>query len=345
MGALSIHGGFLNIEEIAKISGVSRSTVSRVINNDARVRDETRQRVQEVINRLGFQPNAMARSLAGGKSHILGLVIPVGVSALFVDPYFPLLIQGVSSACNAREYSVVLWLAEPEYERRMMREILHNGLVSGVIVASMVFDDPIVHALAESDIPFILVGRHPDNEKISYVDVDNLNSAREAVSHLVRLGRKRVATITGPQNMVVGIDRYQGYLDAVRRAGLVVDPNLVAEGDFSDMGGYMCMKSLLPFRPDAVFAASDIMAVGAMRAINEAGLRIPVDVAVVGFDDIPVAAHTNPPLTTIRQPAMRTGSLSTEVLIDMVEHPVSQPHRIVLPTELVIRSSCGSVKP
>ena len=334
----------MNIEEIAKISGVSRSTVSRVINNDARVRAETRQRVQEVINRLGFQPNAMARSLAGGKSHILGLVIPVGVSALFVDPYFPLLIQGVSSACNAREYSVVLWLAEPEYERRMMREILHNGLVSGVIVASMVFNDPIVQALAESDIPFILVGRHPHDERVSYVDVDNLNSAHEAVSHLLRLGRKRVATITGPQNMVVGKDRYQGYLDAIRSGGLVVDPNLVAEGDFSDMGGYFSMKGLLPFHPDAVFAASDIMAVGAMRAINEAGLRIPGDVAVIGFDDLPLAAHTNPPLTTIRQPAIRTGVVTTEVLIEMVEHPVSQPRRIVLPTELVIRSTCGSVK-
>ena len=334
----------MNIEEIAKISGVSRSTVSRVINNDARVSEETRRRVQEVINRLGFQPNVMARSLAGGKSHILGLVIPVGVSALFVDPYFPLLIQGVSSACNARDYSVVLWLAEPEYERRMMREILHNGLVSGVIVASMVFDDPIVHALADSNIPFVLVGRHPQNEKVSYVDVDNLNSAREAVTHLLRLGRKRVATITGPQNMVVGMDRYQGYLDAIRWAGLVVDPNLVVEGDFSDMGGYSSMQKLLPFHPDAVFAASDIMAVGAMRALSEAGLRIPVDVAVVGFDDLPLASHTNPPLTTIRQPAMRTGTVSTEILIEMVEHPVPQPHRIVLPTELFIRSSCGSVQ-
>jgi LacI family transcriptional regulator len=334
----------LNIEEIAKISDISRSTVSRVINYDTRVSEETRRRVQEVINRLGFQPNAMARSLAGGKSRILGMVIPVGVSALFVDPYFPMLIQEVSSACNARDYSVVLWLAEPEYERRMMREILHNGLVSGVIVASIVFDDPIVHALADSNIPFILVGRHLQNEKIRYVDVDNLNSARKAVTHLLRLGRKRVATITGPQNMVVGMDRYQGYLDAIRWAGLVVDPNLVVEGDFSDMGGYSSMQKLLPYHPDAVFAASDIMAVGAMRALSEAGLRIPVDVAVVGFDDLPLAAHTNPPLTTIRQPAMRTGTVSTEILIEMVEHPVPQPHRIVLPTELVIRTSCGSVQ-
>ncbi|MDR3574480.1 MAG: LacI family DNA-binding transcriptional regulator [Anaerolineaceae bacterium] len=334
----------MNIEEIARISGVSRSTVSRVLNEDARVRKETRLHVQEVINRLGFQPNAIARSLASGKSHILGLVIPVGVSALFGDPYFPLLIQGVSSACNARDYSVVLWLAEPEFERRMMREILHNGLVSGVIVASMVFNDPIVQALSDSNIPFILVGRHPDNKQVSYVDVDNLDSAREAVSHLLRLGRKRVATITGPQNMVVGIDRYQGYLQAIRRAHLPLDPNLVAEADFSDMGGYFGMQKLLPYHPDAVFAASDVMAVGAMRAIGEAGLHIPADIAVVGYDDIPLAAHTNPPLTTIRQPTLRTGLVSTELLIEMVEHPVSPPQRIVLPTELIIRSTCGSIK-
>jgi DNA-binding LacI/PurR family transcriptional regulator len=116
------------------------------------------------------------------------------------------------------------------------------------------------------------------------------------------------------------------------------------EGDFSDMGGYTSMQKLLPHHPDAVFAASDIMAVGAMRALNEAGLTIPAEVAIVGFDDLPIAAHTNPPLTTVRQPAMRTGTVSTEILIEMVEHPAPQPHRIVLPTELVIRSSCGSIQ-
>ncbi|MER3515336.1 MAG: LacI family transcriptional regulator, partial [Chloroflexota bacterium] len=165
-----------------------------MINNHPHVRPETRQRVLDIARRLNYQPNAAARGLAAGRTRILGLVIPMGVSALFTDPYFPLLIQGVSSACSALDYSVMLWLAEPEYERRTIRQVLQSGLIDGVIVASMLMDDPLVEALLARGLPFILVGRHPTNERISYVDVDNQDAAREVVAHLLRLGYRRVAT-------------------------------------------------------------------------------------------------------------------------------------------------------
>ncbi len=332
----------MNLEEVAKLSGVSRSTVSRVINNDPNVKSATRDKVLEVIHQVNFHPNAAARSLAAGHTRILGLVIPKGVLTLFIDPYFPLLIQGVSSTCNTRDHSVMLWLAEPEYERRTIRQILNNGLIDGVIIASMLIDDPLVQALLENEKPFVLVGRQPADERLSYVDVDNQNSAREAVFHLLRLGRRRIATIAGPQNMIGGSDRLQGYYEALRARGFLVDPDLVAEGDFSETSGYMAMQRLLAREPDAVFAASDSMAVGALRALREAGRRVPEEIAVIGFDDMPFAARTEPPLTTVRQPIYRTGVVAAESLIDLVRSPKAGPRRIILPTELVIRSSCGA---
>jgi LacI family transcriptional regulator len=332
----------MDLETIAQLSKVSRSTVSRVINNHPNVNAGTRERVLEVIRAMNFQPNVAARGLAKGKTRVLGLVIPMGVAALFADPYFLSFIQGVSAACNLHDHSVMLWIAEPEYERRTIRQILHGGLIDGVIVASNLIEDPVVQALIESDLPFILNGRHPSNDRVSYVDIDNIASAREAVLHLVRLGRQRIGTITGPQDMIAGADRLAGYSSALRDRGQVVNPELIVESDFTEAGGYHAMQRLIARQPDAVFVASDTMAVGTLRALREANLRVPADVAVIGFDDNPAAARTDPPLSTMRQPIQRSGELATETLIDLIQHPHSAPHRIILPTQLVVRVSCGA---
>lgn len=330
----------LTLEDIAKMSGVSRSTVSRVINGNPNVSEETRTKVMDLIHSIGFQQNLAARGLAIRRTNVIGLVIPTGLTALFSDPYFPLVIQGVTSACYARGYSVMLWLAEPEFERKTISQIMYNGLIDGVIVSSMLMDDPIIYRLTESTQPFITIGRHPTNDQLSFIDVDNRTGAYQAVAYILHTGRRRVATITGPRNMISGRDRYQGYLDALRERGVHLQPELVREGDYTDISGYLAMKQLLPQRPEAVFVASDAMAFAAMRAIQEAGLSIPEDIAVVGFDDIPTAATSKPPLTTVRQPIQKTGTLAAEMLIERVEHPETQACRIVLPTELVIRSSC-----
>jgi LacI family transcriptional regulator len=291
---------------------------------------------------MNYHPNVAARGLAAGRTRILGLVIPMGVSALFADPYFPILIQGVSAACNAHDHSVMLWIAEAEYERRMIRQILNNGLVDGVIVASNLLNDPLVDALSKSHIPFVMIGRNPDKNALNYVDIDNRCSAQELVEYMVGQGYHRIGTITGPKNMIAGMDRLQGYLDALRRKGIDPEPNLIVEGDFSESSGRTAMQRLISSQPDAVFAASDSMAVGALRALREANLRVPQDIALAGFDDIPFAAHTEPPMTTVRQPIQRTGVVAAETLIEMIESPSTKPHRIILPTELVIRESCRS---
>jgi LacI family transcriptional regulator len=195
--------------------------------------------------------------------------------------------------------------------------------------------------LKESRLPFILIGRHPSDARLNYIDIDNVNSAREMVSYLWRLGRRCIATIAGPRNMIAGLDRYEGYLAALRERGLASEPNLVAYGDFTEESGYTAMQHLLSFKPDAVFAASDTMAVGALHAIRESGLRVPDDIAVAGFDDVSFATRADPPLTTIRQPIFRTGVIAAETLIDLIGNPDPQPRRIILPTELVIRASSG----
>jgi LacI family transcriptional regulator len=331
------------LEEIARHAQTSRSTVSRVINNDPNVKESTRKRIQDVIQRLNYQPNQAARSLAGGFTHVLGLVIPTGVASVFSDPYFPTLIRGISTTCQEREYSVMLWLAEPEYERRTVMQVLQNGFIDGIIVSSMPIDEKMIEALITSRLPFILVGRHPQHPEVSYVDVENQAGARQAVEHLLARGRQRIACLCGPLNTIVGIDRQKGYLDALKAYGIPLNPKLIQEGDFSEEAGYRLTRSLLPHQPDAIFAASDAMAIGAIRLLHEEGLTVPEQVAVIGFDDMPFAARSQPPLTTVRQPILQTGALAAERLIAFIEDPEHTGYQhIILPTELIVRESCGA---
>ncbi len=332
----------VTLEEIATLAKVSRSTVSRVINNDPNVSDVTRERVKQVIEQINYHPKMAARRLAGGHTGVIGLLVPMGISTLFKDPFFSLIVQGVSSACNAANHTAMLWLAEPEYERRTVREFLHNHVIDGAIIASMLIDDPLLKALIEGDLPFILIGRYPASADVSYVDVDNQNAAFENVSYLARMGYNRIATITGPLNMIAGFDRLEGYTKAMRHYGLPVDEGMIVEADFSEQGGYLAMRKLLPCKPEAVFVASDTMAIGAMQAVKDAGLLIPEDIAITGFDDMPFAASSSPALTTIRQPIQFMGSMAVRTLIDMIDHPSASHHHIILPTELVIRASSRS---
>jgi LacI family transcriptional regulator len=334
----------VTIKEIAALAKVSRSTVSRVLNDDPNVSEKTRARVNQVIEQINYHPNIAARGLAGGHTGVIGMVVPMGVSTLFKDPYFSVVANGVASGCNSINHTVVMWLAEPEYERRKIRQFLHNQIFDGAIIASILIDDPLLKAFMDSNMPFVLIGRHLGSTEISYVDVDNQNAAFEMVSYLARKGFTRIATITGPLNMIAGYDRLEGYKKAMRHYELTIAPELIEEGNFTEQGGYNAMIRLLPAEPEVVFVASDTMALGAIRAAQEAGLRVPEDISITGFDDMPFAETCNPPLTTIRQPVHQCGVVAAQTLIDMIERPSAAHHHIILPTELVIRSSCGSPK-
>lgn len=331
------------LESIAELSGVSRSTVSRVVNNQAGVSPTVRDRVLAVIEHTGYQPNAMARSLAMQSTGMLGLVIPRQAQSLFVDPYFPRLIQGISAASNQQNSTLALFLLHNEAEEEQIYpQVLNRSLLDGVLFVASNTEDPFVQRLLNSGMPFVTIGRDCAETSTHYVDVDNVQGAFTAVSHLIRLGYERIATITGPLNSFSAQNRLEGFHKAVTSRGQVLDTNWIVEGDFTEAGGYFAMQQLLPHEPDAIFVASDGMAMGAMRAAREAGWRIPDDVAIVSYDDLPQAALTDPALTTIRQPIQRLGKLAIETLLDVITNGTAPTRRILLPTELIIRSSCGA---
>lgn len=336
----------LTLEDIAELAGVSRSTVSRVVNEQPNVRANVRKRVLEVIENTGYRPNVAARTLASQRSWTIGLILPLSVSFFFTDPYYPHLTKGIAQTCNQYDYTLALFLVNSkEDEEKMFPRVSRRGLLDGVIVQSGHHGDQgIIGRLVDVEMPFVVVGRPFRSDNVSYIDIDNVNAAYNAVAHLVRLGYQRIGTITGPGASTVGVDRKEGYQKALIERGREVDESLIVEGDFTEVGGYYAMQRLLTARPNAVFAASDIMAIGAMRAVRDAGLHIPEDIAFVGFDDLPIATLSDTQLTTIRQPVVSFGAKAVDVLIDLIENGIYPPRHIIMDTELVIRHSCGAVR-
>jgi LacI family transcriptional regulator len=329
------------LEDVARLAGVSRSTVSRVINDHPSVEAETRRRVWEAIRESGYQPHAVARSLVTKRTHIIGMVIPEAVTALFTDPFVPILLRGATEACNKQGYQLMLSLFSSRADHQeTYQRLVRNAYLDGVIVAAAALDDPLIPDLLRDGVPFVAVGRPPDRRATS-VDVDNIGGAQMAVDHLIRLGHRRIGTLTGPPEMAAGQDRLRGYREALAIHRIPVEEDLIVEGDFTESGGVVGMQRLLPAEPTAVFVASDMMAVGALKALRQADRRVPEDIAMVSFDDIPVASAIEPPLTTVHQPIGQMAALAVETLLDLIEHPGLGPRRVVLPTQLVIRESCS----
>ncbi|HZU86488.1 MAG TPA: LacI family DNA-binding transcriptional regulator [Anaerolineaceae bacterium] len=334
----------LTLEDIAKKAGVSRATVSRVVNHRTNVNEDVRERVLEIIRQTGYYPHAAAQTLASQRSSTLGLILPHSVSLLFTDPYYSHFTKGVSQACNQHDYTLALFLVQnKEDELKIFPRLARPGMLDGVILQSGHHgDQSLIGRMVDANMPVVMIGRPFLAPNVSYIDVDNVNAAYSAVAHLMRQNRQRIATITGPLASTAGVDRLAGYRKAFEDRGQSVRESLIAEGDFTEVGGYYAMQRLFPAQPDAVFAASDIMAAGAMRAVLEAGLRVPEDIAFVGFDDLPVTSLVNVALTTVRQPVVQLGVQAVELLLDVIENGATPPRRIIIDTELVIRESCGA---
>jgi len=332
----------LTLEDIGRLAGVSRSTVSRVINNQPSVKPSVRERVEEVIRRTGYTPNVAARSLVSGRSGVIGLVIPSRVHSLFEDPYFSRLIQGVSAASNQAGNTLSLFLFQNEEEESALYpRVVTSGFLDGLIITATRMADPLLARMADGQIPLVVVGR-PDVEGLSYVDADNHGGGQLAAEHLLRIGYERIGLIGAPVSTTAGVDRLNGFVEGLALHGRALHPSLRVDGDFSEQSGYRAMQELIPRGPDAVFVASDTMGVGALRASRDAGLRVPDDVALVSFDGLPASEQANPPLTTIRQPVTDTGVRAVRMLNDLVTGAAKAPIVETMPVELVVRESCGA---
>lgn len=333
----------MNIKDIAQKAGVSRSTVSRVLNNHRYVSEETRAKVLAVIEAENYNPNPSARALVTQRTYIVGVVIPHPFDVLFGDIFYhPLLLQGVSDTVQNNDYAMLLWLGQTDKdEEQLYKRILQNRLMDGLIIASAIVSPTLISKL---ELPFVMMERPVgvEDHHINYVNVDNIQAAQSIVEHLILAGRRRIGIITSRLETIPdALDRLEGYKRALRGARLPFDPDLVVEGRFDRPTGYMAMQVLLQYEDiDAVFAANDAMALGALDALAEAGKRVPDEVAVVGFDDIPPAATAG--LTTVRQSFQQRGVKAASLLLDIIEGRVSGPRQILLPTQLVIRKTCGS---
>jgi DNA-binding LacI/PurR family transcriptional regulator len=326
------------LESVASRAGVSRATASRVVNGSTTVAPHIREAVLRAVADLGYVPNQAARSLVTQRTNSIALVIAESAGRVFSDdPYFPGIIRGVSQELDAAGKQLVLMMANSGPSHDRIEQFAVGGHVDGVMVASMHGNDPLPGALARMGVPVVSNGRPMGRAVVPYVDVANEDGARLAVMHLLDGGRRRIATIAGPQDMVAGVDRLNGYRAALQDSDR---RSIIAVGDFTRESGTAAMRQLLADDPglDAVFVGSDLMAEGALRALRQAGRRVPDDVAVIGFDDNEIARYTEPPLTTVRQPVADIGRTMARQLLRLAAGEQIEPATI-LPTDLVRRES------
>jgi len=324
------------IEEVASAAGVSRSTVSRVVNGSTAVSPEALDAVQRAIAELNYVPNRAARSLASRQTHAIALIVPEDTTTFFGDPFFAAIVAGITGALRGSDYLLNLLIATDDPGDKMA-SFVRNGGVDGALTVSHHTSDAFIERVADA-VPVVWGGRPMQRRDGDFVvDVDNVAGARTATQHLLSTGRRRIATITGPLTMVSSGDRLQGFRDALADAGLA--PFAEEAGDYSEASGADAARRILATgTPDAIFVASDLMARGALTALRATGIRVPDDVALVGYDDSSVALTTDPQLTTVRQPMYAQGEAMAGVLLSNLAGEAPETTTI-LPTELVVRGS------
>lgn len=330
--------GSVTIEEVAAAAGVSRSTVSRVVNGSTAVSPEALDAVNRAIADLNYVPNRAARSLASRQTHAIALIVPEDTTRFFGDPFFAAIVSGINARLSRSDYVLNLFIANDDPGDKTTSYV-RSGAVDGAIVVSHHTSDTFIDRIA-AVVPVVYGGRPVrERERDYYVDVDNVRGGRDAVAHLIAHGRRRIATITGPLNMPAGVDRLRGYRQALQEAGLLEGP--IEDGRFTSDGGTAAMRRMLERGgdlPDAIFIASDLMARGAMSVLAAAGIRVPEDISIVGFDDSPVATSVSPALTTMRQPSYAQGERMASILLDLLAGREA-PHVTILETELIPRDS------
>ncbi|MEU2623311.1 LacI family DNA-binding transcriptional regulator [Streptomyces sp. NPDC007157] len=328
------------IHDVAREAGVSRGTVSRVLNGGHYVSPAAEQAVNDAISRTGYVVNRHARSLITGRSDSVGFLLTEPQERFFEDPNFNVLLSGCTKALAGHDIPLLLMLAGTKDERRRITRYITAGHVDGVLLVSSHSGDPVAEELRAAGVPLVACGKPIGlGSKVSYVAADDRDGARDMVRHLLEVGRRRIGMITGPLDTPGGVERLAGYKEVLTEAGVEIDESLIVSGDYSRASGEAGAERLLAQAPDldAVFVASDLMAQGVLTVLQRAGKRVPDDIAVGGFDDSPVATSVSPALTTIRQPWDRISTEMVRVLLAQIGG--EDPAAVILPTELVRRES------
>lgn len=325
------------MKQVAEKARVSTTTVSHVINNTRVVSEDARERVLSVIQELRYIPSAVARSLKNDKTQTLGMMIPNNS-----NPYFAEVIQGIEDASFKLGYNIILCNSydDPKKQAAYIR-VLMEKRIDGLILVSSGSDEELTQLLADEGIPKVLVDREVSGVAADFIEADHELGGYEATRYLAELGHKRIACVAGPENLLPSGDRVAGYLRALAEAGLPAHRDYLIHSDFTSQGGFNAFRQLLalPERPTAIFASNDLMAIGGICAANQAGVAIPQQLSVVGYDDIALASFSTPPLTTIAQPKHDIGTLTAQVLVERIAHPELPLRREMLRSQLIVRQS------
>lgn len=328
----------ITLKELAARAGVHPSTVSRIANNDPalRVSADTRARVEALLRETEYRPDAVARSLRLRQTFVLAMIIPD-----ITNPLFANIFRGIEDVADERGYGVILGNTAGSRDRELSHlRGLQARRVDGVVLASVYLHDPSVRWLRKHHVRHVLVNRYSDRQD-PFVGADDVAGALTGTRHLIELGHRRIAHLAGTPDVSTAVLRREGYLAALREAGIEPDPELIAESGYLEDTGRVAMERLLSLRrpPSAVFAVNDMAAIGAHAVAKEHGLRIPEDLAIVGYNDVPLASRLSPPLTTLRVPVRELGRISTSILIEEIESGRDLRRRVVLEPELVVRGS------
>jgi Transcriptional regulators len=332
----------MNIAEIARRANVSTATVSRTVNQSGPVKAATARKVWRAVTALNYYPNSHARALVSGRSHMIGLIV-----SDITNPFFPELIRSFERLAADQKYDLLV--TSTDYETARMTACLRRMLerrVDGVALMTSEMDVGLIRELSRRGVPIVFMDVGQVGPKMSHVAIDYGNGIQQAVDHLVELGHKRIAFISGPLDLHSARTRRQAFVEGVRRHGLTADPHLIREGTHTADGGEKAMQVLLRQKrlPTAVVASNDWTAIGALHAIDHAGLRVPQDISLVGFDDIPLASYTRPALTTIRMSAAAVGATAFEALFGLIGGERTEGAVYQVPTRLVVRESTAKPK-
>ncbi|WP_295760140.1 LacI family DNA-binding transcriptional regulator [Undibacterium sp.] len=330
------------MKQVAEKARVSTTTVSHVINNTRVVSEDARERVLSVIKQMRYIPSAVARSLKNDKTHTLGMIIPNNS-----NPYFAEVIQGIEAESFKLGYNIILCNSydDPKKQAAYTR-VLMEKRIDGLIIVSSGSDEELNQLLADEGIPKVLVDREVPGLAADFIEADHEQGGYLATKYLIDLGHTDIACVSGPKTLLPSGDRVQGYWRALKEAGIARREEYLAHSDFTSQGGFTAFQQLLALerRPSAIFASNDLMAIGGLCAAHQAGMKIPEQLSVIGYDDIALASFSTPPLTTIAQPKYEIGVLTAQVMVQRIRNAASDLQREKLETKLMIRQSTAAFK-